>query len=368
MDKKLYHYTSVHGFEGIVKNKQIRLTKSEFLNDPNDCHLFIKLIKNYLDKNYEIYDSFFALLKNKDIVHEIYFDYGCNLLDYIEYTQKHIGLYVLSLTKNDDEMNMWNYYGHGGMELKFSVDNLINIMQNQLSYDEDYLTYSKVIYVDDKLDIDQIEVPNFSNFILINNNSKNVFSKNKSLICNSNSTQSNSTLYSTTNLGEFIKIYLNSYVHTLSYLLEHNMINTSDGREKVFAQVFGNIARMNNMYIWKHDLSLYMLVLASLIKSDSYAYENEYRIVYFEHTINPKKRKNEEYCVRCLGDNCFILPYVSFEIEKMAEVVEQVIISPISKNLPIDETVYYETINNFLRSEEFDKSPEVDFSKHSIRW
>ena len=29
----LYHYTSVDGFEGIVKNNSIRMTKSEFLND-----------------------------------------------------------------------------------------------------------------------------------------------------------------------------------------------------------------------------------------------------------------------------------------------------------------------------------------------
>ena len=41
----LYHYTSVDGFEGIVKNNSIRMTKSEFLNDPYDCHLFVKLVE-----------------------------------------------------------------------------------------------------------------------------------------------------------------------------------------------------------------------------------------------------------------------------------------------------------------------------------
>ena len=52
--EKLYHYTSVGGFEGIIKNNSIRMTRSAFLNDPYDCHLFVKLVEKYLDSNEEL--------------------------------------------------------------------------------------------------------------------------------------------------------------------------------------------------------------------------------------------------------------------------------------------------------------------------
>lgn len=45
--RNLYHYTNVGGFEGIINNNSIRMTKSDFLNHPADCHLFITLVEKY---------------------------------------------------------------------------------------------------------------------------------------------------------------------------------------------------------------------------------------------------------------------------------------------------------------------------------
>ncbi len=44
----IYHYTSIDGFHSIISNKKLRLTRSEFLNDPSDCKVLTTLIKAYL--------------------------------------------------------------------------------------------------------------------------------------------------------------------------------------------------------------------------------------------------------------------------------------------------------------------------------
>ena len=91
----LYHYTSVDGFEGIVKNNSIRMTKSEFLNDPYDCHLFVKLVEKYLDANEsEINKVIGQLSTNKVEVTELYKEKDCNLIKII-YVFLTIFLYLL---------------------------------------------------------------------------------------------------------------------------------------------------------------------------------------------------------------------------------------------------------------------------------
>ena len=126
----LYHYTNVGGFEGIINNNSIRMTKSDFLNDPSDCHLFITLVEQYINSNSIILSNIISSVRNqRDIVEKIYKENGCDLIHYIKYIHKHISLYVMSLTQIDDGMNMWNYYGQGGMELNFSIESLIESLQ-----------------------------------------------------------------------------------------------------------------------------------------------------------------------------------------------------------------------------------------------
>ena len=43
--------------------------------------------------------------------------------------------------------------------------------------------------------------------------------------------------------------------------------------------------------LWKRDLSLFMILLSSLIKSNSYESENEIRIVYLNMIMKIKKMK-----------------------------------------------------------------------------
>ncbi len=367
--ENLYHYTSVDGFEGIIRKNSIRMTKSDFLNDPYDCNLFIKLIEKYLKSHPAVLsDAISNLATHQTEVNELYRNKECDLIHYIEYIQKHIGLYVMSLTKKNDGMNMWNYYGHGGMELEFSIDNLVESFRRTFVSEKEFLTEAKVIYANSELDVEKITVPDFSKFVLINKDSKNLFEDHRIFI-KENSYYKADQLYTTSSLDEFIKTYLKSYVASLEYLLKKANIDLSTSSDNVFNEVFDNISKLNNFYYWKHDLSLYMLVLAALIKSDTYEYEDEHRIVYFEYTINSEKRKREEYSMKNLDASRFIYPHITFEKKGLLrESLQSITISPVTSNLPISEDAYIDTLKKFLISKDFDNSICVRYSKHIIRW
>lgn len=176
-------------------------------------------------------------------------------------------------------------------------------------------------------------------------------------------------MYSISNLGNFIYIYVKGYITTLEYLIKQNQININTEPDVVFERVFDNISKLNNFFYWKHDLSLYMLVLSALIKSDTYQYEDEHRIVYFEYNIDGNKRKSEEYGVKSIDNNRFLYPYIVFEKDCMLkESLKSVIVSPITRNLPIDKNSYCETLKKFLLGNGFDKSVDIKYSKHMIRW
>lgn len=71
--RNLYHYTNVGGFEGINNNNSIRMTKSDFLNDPADCHLFITLVERYINSHPVIFSNIISLVRNhRDVVEKIY--------------------------------------------------------------------------------------------------------------------------------------------------------------------------------------------------------------------------------------------------------------------------------------------------------
>ncbi|PWT26260.1 DUF2971 domain-containing protein [Butyrivibrio fibrisolvens] len=368
--EKLFHYTSVSGFEGITNSKTLRFTKSDFLNDPTDCSLFINLIQKYLKDNEAVLEDIFA--KNQgdrlEEIKTIYNERGCDLVGYVDYIHRHISLYVMSLTCNQDAMNMWNYYGQGGFELAFSQEKLIQKLKHTLVSEKEYITGQRVIYTNSKSGVDDISMSSFENFILVNKDYDNVFKAHKDYIDNK-SYYDATQLYSTNTLGKFIEIYLKSYIATLKYLLSKSEINADMQPEEIFEKVFNNVSNLNGYYYWKHDLSLYMIVLSALIKSDSYEYEDEYRIVYFEYNVSDIKTKKEEYITKHIMDGDFICPYVTFKSDYenlLCDTLLGITISPVTRNLPINNNRYLDTLKSYSSSKGLTKN--IDFSKHTIRW
>ena len=165
---------------------------------------------------------------------------------------------------------------------------------------------------------------------------------------------------------------MKSYITTLEYLLQQKEISDGMSSEIIFQKVYENVSKMNNFYYWKHDLSLYMLVLSALIKSDTYEYEDEHRVVYFEYNINSEKTKKEEYTVKHIMSGDFVCPYITFKKDDEKDLLQSSLkgikISPVTRNLPINNDTYLETLNKYILSKGFVNIENVEYSKHTIRW
>lgn len=49
MGRLFYHYTGISGFEAILKSGSLRMTRPDFMNDPNDCRVFLDVVKKYIE-------------------------------------------------------------------------------------------------------------------------------------------------------------------------------------------------------------------------------------------------------------------------------------------------------------------------------
>jgi len=358
----MQHYTSVEGFNQIIKNKSLRMTKSEFLNDPFDCKLFYSLISEYLTRNQDKVKTIINQVSKETKLKEFYNKY--TILDYFDYVQKEVTLYVLSLTELSDNMSMWNYYGHGGVEFSLDTEPLIKSITGNFKRDDEFLCCSKVFYVDSDCHLENISLPLFEEFNLRSRTETNIFFQNKEYLT---SQKQDYQLYSTKYLNIFIDTYFKNYVYTLNHLIMYNEIDFTFTKEEVFKKVFNNINKLYSKYIWKRDLSLYILVLSALIKSKTYEYENEYRIVYFQHNIDEPKEKTEHYYVKNIDSNKYLHPYISFDNIDLENSISKITISPTTKNLPIDNNIYLSTIKSFINNHNIHCN-DICFSEHKIRW
>lgn len=362
--EKSFHYTSINGFKGIIEDKNIRMTRSEFLNDPYDCQLFTELVDKYLTENKkEVVDE---CLKNHNSSVSYLYNNNCDLVSFIKYMQNNVRLYVMSLTEAEDAMNMWNCYGYSGVQLELSLKELEQKLKNNLTIDEEYIFSSKVIYTNLNAKLNEIKIPTFLDFKLLRKNSDNVFVENKNSL-DKNSSHFNSKLYDTNNLEGFINTYLDSYILCIKHLIKNKVISENMSNEVVLQHIFNNLSNLNKDMLWKKDLNLYMLVLLSLIKSDTYKHENEYRIVYFENNISQKKQKGEKYGIKNIDSKQFLYPYITFGYKN--NFISSITLSPLTNNLSINKEIYKNTIKSFMLSNGFEDEPiKVEYSKHKIRW
>lgn len=78
--------------------------------------------------------------------------------------------------------------------------------------------------------------------------SQNIFMEHRKFI-KDNSFYHADQLYSISNLGNFIYIYVKGYITTLEYLIKQNQININTEPDVVFERVFDNISKLNNFFI-----------------------------------------------------------------------------------------------------------------------
>lgn len=356
MKNEKFHYTSVEGMAAILGDRTLRLTRSEFLNDPADGKVLFTIVKQYIDSKRMDIDSRLATPDLKLIYQNAPVDY------YMEFLQKHIHLYVLSLTENNDEMSMWNYYGSGGMQLCIDVDELVQDISSKLPTDNYYIAVAPVKYISDGDTVSTIVFEAFRNFQLNKKGRSNIFFENSHKRGKNGALH---PLYQTTELSGFVDTYIKGYIESLKYLHEtKKTISCSSGAEEVFRAVFENTNELNNYYEFKKDLTLYLIVLSALLKNDTYRYENEYRVVIFENAL--AQSENVKYFVQSLQGQKYMRPFIEMR-EVSLDCIKGVTLSPLTKNLPIDGGLYTEVIGEFV-GKKTGKSTAVTCSKHKIRW
>lgn len=130
--ENIYHYTTIEALKSIVENRTLRLTDYRFLNDPQEIVYCIEPINKILEK-YDQEDEFIVDLKR--IVNNI----KNNIYDFVASTISEQGekkfkkdknkkghMYVFSLTRKEDHLDMWSMYGKTGCRLKFNDKQLID--------------------------------------------------------------------------------------------------------------------------------------------------------------------------------------------------------------------------------------------------
>ncbi|MEC5229996.1 DUF2971 domain-containing protein [Bacillus inaquosorum] len=128
----LYHYTNIHGLDGILDKKEFWVSHSDFLNDKTELKYTLEISKTLLQdklKDNELKDS---ILDEFNIALELMNNYST---------------YILSLSNNGDSNLLWsNYSNNDGYNIAFSFPDIIEDFKYKQKYGNYYLYHSSVIY------------------------------------------------------------------------------------------------------------------------------------------------------------------------------------------------------------------------------
>lgn len=385
----LYHYTSLDALTSIVQHRQLWLTRSEFLNDPLDCKLLLKLFQRYVEEQgQEVFDTWLSSKKssstykerNQKALTDFYRD--TSPVDYLAFLQSRIHLYVLSLTDSEDAISMWNYYGSGGVaiaadqgdqgegKLSKALRESLNGLKDDTPEADDkqkpaesrYLVCSPVLYISENDEIKEIKLTSAS--VRHVKSGKPVEYKHKKL---------------DQAFRSFFEGYLNSIRAVIiasnkagaSIKFKNLLDDKAAFYQKVYEDQVQDRSEENNGQNADRDFSfikkrlLYMLALSALLKSETYAHEKEYRVVIFENSLEPSPALPVKYRPHELNGQKYLRPYL--ELDVALDFIQGVTLSPLARNLPIDSDIYCQIMEDFLHSQ---LSPQVyaQWSARRIRW
>lgn len=94
-------------------------------------------------------------------------------------------------------------------------------------------------------------------------------------------------------------------------------------------------------------------------------------MVYFKYDIENKENKNIDYYIRHTPFGNLLSPYIFLKgsNEEFNDLIEKIIISPATKNLPVNIDMYKDTLKEYLLLKNYNKaSKSINYSKHNIRW
>lgn len=260
---------------------------------------------------------------------------------------------------------MWNYYGKGGFSIKIDKDELIKEIKNLLVENNEYFIFEKVIYSkNDTID----KIPDFNNIKFYNKDDEYVLTKN---IEDSGQDENVKYLLDSAKLEIFYRVYYKAYLYSIKYLLTEKTITIDANKDIICQKIFENTLNLKKSMAWKRNLSIYMLFLTALIKSNSYESEKEVRLVYFKYDIdNDCKEDKVDFFTKYTSFGNLLSPCVYLkkgDCTGFEKIIKELIISPVSKNLTIGQEVYKDTLTRFLLHNHYEGT-KIKYSKHNIRW
>lgn len=352
----MYHYTSLNAFDQIIKNKTLRMTRAEFLNDPEECNIFFDVVGEYYNKlNIESIVNTRLNLVNyntKTKVKRIIKDYP--ITKYLSDLKNNINFYILSFTSNNDELSMWNYYGDNGIMIKINKVNLLDCLFEYLTSQRPdinhYIAFADVKYWNNS-STDILNGINFQNVCDINTQSDNPLLSH--IIDKIEGDQ----------LIKFLDEFAISYIYILYELVKENLRGTiSLTHDKYFQHIYNQFKTLKEGYEYRALMNLYMFMLSAFFKPESFHYEKEFRIVYVTDEINnPIEEEYELY-------KGFYKPFISFHLgDNLSTCIDSITLSPMFKNFPIDYTKHLQVVKSFTE-QQLNKMINVSISKHCVRW
>lgn len=366
---KVYHYTSIKSFEAIIKSQNIRMTRSDFMNDPQDCHVFFDIVEKYINKKI-IGDTeiFYKAEVQKEHIHHIRnLTKKHSVVGYMKYIYENIPMYIFSLSTEKDSLPMWNYYGGDGIRFAFEMDSVYEKISRCLCTSSFELTAcTKVEYIEENTELSELTLNSFSDIKVRS------FSQDS----HEAETRTASILHKDgQNLEFFTDSYIKSYLKTIDYII--NEVLTAGGSleealtgmndDTFYKMIFHHNRRLNSKIKlkFKADLDLYMLILASRYKIKTFENEAETRIVYLDYNL--EKNKKEEYAAVEYGFGTIIKPFVSCDFGEngLNREITGILLSPATRKLPLNLEKYKETIRDFCGIGE---KIDIDISGHHVRW
>lgn len=120
-ERTLFHYTSGQVLKSIIDNKELWITKSEFLNDKDEIkyaiEVLFKIIDDFTDENPSVEEQVFKLWIKQSL----------------ETQNFTIDAYILSLSTNEDSNLLWsNYAENEGYNIGFNYKDLFCALTNNV--------------------------------------------------------------------------------------------------------------------------------------------------------------------------------------------------------------------------------------------
>ena len=136
--EKLWHYTSVQGFQGIIESRSIFATDVRFLNDTEEFIHIRKVADELVENTPEVGDFNFQLRSSlKWAVENIF---GSDFLN-----PNSAQIFVASFSDSENDLNQWRAYSHGtyGVSISFDLEAIRPPVESDLA-----VTFAPCIYDD----------------------------------------------------------------------------------------------------------------------------------------------------------------------------------------------------------------------------